>query len=261
MSDNNNENIKYAVELGQTLAAPRTLDGGKHPFVVMPDGAFALDLERYLPQPVRIKDVRSFFDLASFINYVNAFKASQTLIFADNITPNIVALMDYHLPDSPSWCSHKAEYAPRLTTEWMAWSKHEKTVFPQAVFAEFIEDNIADVVSPSGAELLEIAKSLEAKKNLDFKSAVRLSDGTQELVFSESVQTKVYVPTEIKLGISPFFNSPKYEVCARLRYRIVDNKLAFVYVLNRPQKVLEDAFARMLVEIEDKTKIKPFFGK
>lgn len=256
-----NANTQYAVELGQILAPPRYLDGAKHPFIVIPEGSVAIDLEKFLSQPIRIKDVRSFNDLASFIDYVNIFKADRTVIFADNTQPKIVALMDYHLPDNPSWCSHSAEYAPQLTNEWRTWAGKNNLVFTQSAFAEFIEDNIADVVSPSGAELLEIAQSLEAKKNLDFKSAVRLSDGTQELVFSESVQTKVHVPTEIKLGLSPFFNSPKYEVCARLRYRIVDNKLVFVYVLNRPQKVLEDAFARMLVEIEDKAMIKPFFGK
>jgi uncharacterized protein YfdQ (DUF2303 family) len=64
------------------------------------------------------------------------------------------------------------------------------------------------------------------------------------------------VPDKFTLGIVPFVGALGIEIDARLRFRIGnDGKLSFAYVLNRPFKVIRDAFLLARGEIEEKTGI------
>jgi hypothetical protein len=62
------------------------------------------------------------------------------------------------------------------------------------------------------------------------------------------------VPDFFVLGICPFVGAAGFEINARLRYRIGnDGKVSFSYILDRPFKVIENAFKAAREQIEAAT--------
>ena len=128
----------------------------------------------------------------------------------------------------------------------------------QEQFAHFIEQNLVDIVEPVSAEMLEISRSLIAKKSASFSSAIRLSDGSHQFSYDEDIKgsTKsgnLAVPETFKIGIPVFLNGTGYAIEARLRYRIKEQSLEMWYELIRPHDVFEDAFNAIHAEISKET--------
>ncbi len=166
------------------------------------------------------------------------------------------AVLDYHTdPATPSWNTHRALCALVKTVAWTEWAALNKKVCTQAEFATFLEDHIPDIASPAGATLVELARNFEAAKDVTFQSSQRASDGSITFAYNETVKENVRgatmkVPAEFVLGLAPFEGSPKYQVTARLRYRIADGgKLTLWYDLLRVQDVLDAAFNDVLADV------------
>src|SRR4051812_8724308 len=173
--------------------APKSDEG--RPFVVVPDKYRVHDLEPTLPQPISIRARPDFNTLDGLISYVDGYKGNDTAIFVNLDSGRVVAIIDYHGKPAPagnpaSWCHHCAVHTPDHTVEWQRWIGLDDHWLDQRAFAEFIENNVNDIVKPSGAEMLEIASSLEAKTAVDFKSGVRLENGSSRLTFNSSTEAK-----------------------------------------------------------------------
>jgi uncharacterized protein YfdQ (DUF2303 family) len=126
----------------------------------------------------------------------------------------------------------------------------------QASFAQFLEDNIPDIAEPAGAKLVELARTLEAKTDVQFDSHIRAENGAHRFVYIENVTAsssgtsgKIDVPPEFTLVLQPFEGSKTYDIKARLRYRITSKKLALWFELVRLQDVLKEAFDDELMKI------------
>jgi uncharacterized protein YfdQ (DUF2303 family) len=255
---------------GMDLADPRKPDGGRE-FIVLPKNSNVHDLERLLERPTRKRGLVTLHDLESFNRYVKAFGLAGTQIFAA-INPAgacIEAILDYHEArgsDAAGWGEHRAIYPCEQTVEWKRWISKNEQWLPQAEFAAFIEDHIEEIVDPSGATMLEIAKTLEARSNVEFKSGVRLDNGDHSLKFVVETKTtaggngELTVPAEFALGIAPFNGGPPYRVRARLRYRINDQRLFLRYELIQPHKVIEAACKELVATITAETGIAPLLG-
>jgi uncharacterized protein YfdQ (DUF2303 family) len=135
----------------------------------------------------------------------------------------------------------------------------------QVAFAAFLEDNLPDIAQPPGAQLLELARSLEVKRNVNFASSVRLDNGQTQLTYEEDVKGTaakgtIEIPERFILGLAPFEGCAKYRLEARLRYRMAEGKLAMWFDLFRPEEVLRDAFNAVRKQIVDGTAIEPLVG-
>ncbi|MGE5151190.1 MAG: DUF2303 family protein [Rhodospirillaceae bacterium] len=241
------DGLDKIIEAGQALADAKSVPGGTIPYAVVPVGAHIEELERLLPAPARARAAVTAKSAATFNAYVVAFKTSATAIFADQEEFTLVGVIDYHLPETPAWGSHRVTYAAPRSLEWQTWRGSSGKKMAQADFARFIEDNVVDIRSPAGADVLEVARGLQAQKSVQFVSAIRLSDGAQEFTYSEAVagstsKGKIKVPEEFKLGIPVFLGGDAYEVTARLRYRINDGQLLLWYEIYRPEYIERDAF-------------------
>jgi uncharacterized protein YfdQ (DUF2303 family) len=171
----------------------------------------------------------------------------------------------------PGWGDFKAAYACPLSVEWKRWmakSQHEKERkegMAQADFMQFLEDNLQDVVRPEGALLLTAAHNFEAKKDVSFKSATRLQDGSIAFLYDEKVNEvsqpgKIALPSEFTICIPVFEGGAKYEVDARLRYRVNGGGLVLWYELVKTHKILEHAFNTVLQEVSEGTKDVPIYS-
>ena len=145
------------------------------------------------PAPLRKRGTVRVFDAASFNAILEANDGDKATIYIDRDAdkPEIVAVLNGNGEGGPGWGDFRVEIVFRLTPQWKKWKHIDGKMLPQVTFAEFIEENIGDIVSPSGADMLEIAQDLSAKRSVDFKSNVRLADGRLQFQNIENIEAQV----------------------------------------------------------------------
>lgn len=265
-----NETQTEAVALNMLAASHQALrDVHGTPVALLPDGFEAHSFPELLPAPARKKGTTVLNDAESFIAVVNDQKGESTRLFSTIEPPTFTAVFN-HTAASTGWGDHRAHYAAPLAPEWKAWTGMDGKKTNQVELAQFIENNLIDVVfidkdapgaapgevgSPDGSTLLEVCRTLEAKKKVEFKSAIRLANGSTQFTYDEDVQGsarqgQLAVPEQFSLGIPVFENGDKYRVDVRLRYRISDGGALVMWLeLIRPHKTIEHAVQELRASI------------
>lgn len=257
--------IEALIAHGKALAEPFDHPQGGRA-VVVPNG-YRVECMAPIERPLCRIHARPVFDEAhSFTSYVNVFKNANSRIFADSVMQTILAALDYHHADNtPQYCAHNAIYSLPHSEQWLAWARIDGQEVPQALFAEFIEENALDIYEPASATVLEIAKSLSIKSTVEFDSAVNIANGTTQLRWSEKQDGKgrgdIEVPQKIKFGLPVFQGGDLVEVWAFLRTRIKDGRLSFIVKMHRSKLVQQEEFSRVVDLIGESTGIQPYFGK
>lgn len=279
-------------DLAQRAAAEmpdiREHDDGR--IAIWPKNQRIESLERFDSVPRRKRGSVECHDPDSFARYVRAHATDSTLVLGASTTtpPAFVAVLDYHAPETryeeaetaarlaethltrirdAGWAEHRAIYPLVLTAEWSTWTKASGCPLPQAEFAEFLEDNAPDIYVPPEAafakypnaeQMLDVALTLQAKKEVQFSSGIRLQNGQNRLNWVEAVNAtagsdgKLEIPERFAISVAPFVGASKYVIHVRLRYRIAQGKITFVYQLERPHKALEHAFSELTKVISEK---------
>lgn len=247
-----------AFNAGAALSESAAFEISQTPAVLIPEGYRVQTFEDHRQRPIRIERSVAAHTARAFVEYVKRFWDDGTMVFADSGKTVFTAVIDYHrsavLPD---WCRHYVTYKCPTSLEWGSWSEKSGKVMNQAQFAEFIEDNLVDIVQPIGAEMLEVAKTLDARSSVRFKSAIRLDNGETQLVYEEMIdgaagaKGQIKIPQTIKLALRVFQGEDPYEVEARFKYRIKDGALTMWYELVRPQRIIEDAFRGVMERIAE----------
>lgn len=258
--------IKRLLETGQAMAAPIDHPQGGRA-VVVPEGYEVQHLKPLAPKLHHVKQTVAMLNQASFSAYLNRFKTPESQILADYRQPLIAAVVDYHTPGQPAlpgYGEHRVTFQPPWSEEWARWRKIDNKPMEQADFAEFIEENYMDVAEPPSAELLDVVGSLQAKKNVEFHSGIRLQDGTTQLSYNEKIESKgkgtLKVPAEFSLGVPIFYGGERYKVRVLLRYRINEGALVFIAKINRREFVEQTAFNDIVAQVEAATGIAPYAG-
>src|ERR1051326_745785 len=167
------QDVQAILDAGKALGQPITNSDARQ-VILIPNGYKAEALEKFTEQyrlnPVRIKTRLQCTRAESFIGYVNEFKEDYTKVFVDLVkSVKLVAVIDYHHATAPDaiamWCDHLAVYEPPFTPEWQRITGGNKRRMNQLELLEFLEENQALIISPSGASLLELVGSLEGKSH------------------------------------------------------------------------------------------------
>ena len=259
----NRTETEAAVSAGLQLATIRSVDNT--PFVVIPENAKLERLDELLLVPTRKRGVHLMYELDGFIAIVGQEKTTHTRIYFESSRNQFTCVFNDH-GENPGWQDHRAVYACPTSVEWKAWTGKDGRQMGQVDFAQFIEANLPDLANPPAADMLEISRSLEAKKKVNFASGIRLSNGQNELTYEEEIsgtaaKGKLQVPEVFTIGIPVLEGGQRYAVEARLRYRIADGgRLTIWYELVRPHKVLEDAMLGVRTAIGEKTGITVLAG-
>lgn len=267
-TDNLQSGTRDALAAGYAMAEPRLAEIGANneiPFVVVPEGYRAEALEHLCERPAHKRAKVELRDAASFIAYFKLHQIGST-IWGTIEPPRFVAVFDDHRKDEPGWRQHTATYSCPLSPEWRTWIQTSGKGRKQAEFAQFIEDNLPDIIEPEAAHMLEVSRSLEAKKKVNFASGIRLSNGEVQFTYNEEIQGttqkgQLNVPEEFVIAIPVFENGPRYRITCRLRYRISEGEgLVMWHEVVRPHKVLEDAVMEVWQEIAGQTGVTIFHG-
>ena len=136
----------------------------------------------------------------------------------------------------------------------------------QSEFAEWIEDNMADIQDPGAAQLLDVATTIQATTGINFSSAKRLQNGQVQLQYTETIEARagatgaLEIPREFTLGLRIFKNGGGYLLKARLKYRLHSGGVKFHYELDRPERSVEDAFAGYVAILREKSGYQVLLG-
>jgi uncharacterized protein YfdQ (DUF2303 family) len=260
------EALAVADQLATSLAAtmaPREV--GQTVWLPLPDGYTPHDLtakrDQREPFDVRKRGTAQLLDLPSFITYCkDQAKTDQGYIYANTDTRSFTAVFnDYRNTDLPGWRDHRAHYAAAFTPEFRRWQDNNGPTKAknQTEFAEFIEDNFADLAPDCAQQLLDVATTIQAKTDINFSSAKRLHDGQVQLAYTEVIDAKagadgaLTIPREFELGLRLFKNGEGYKLKARLKYRLGNGGVKFWYELDRPERSIEDAFNGYIKTVQE----------
>lgn len=256
--------LQHLITLAQTVGKPIDHPELAAPVALVPAGVSIDTLEHLLPAPTRTRQKLTVLDAESFIEYVNRFANEATAVFCNGPEGRTFsAVIDYHQPLQPAWLSHVATYRCPTTVEWGRWKENDRKRMDQATFAEFIEENVKDITQreneatdPCAADMLEISRTLEAKKNITFRQGIRLDNGQVQLTYNEEIDGRageagqLRIPEQFFIAVKPFLGGDAFCVPARFRYRILEGRLQMWFELVRPDKVLEEAYNAVRQKIQ-----------
>ena len=270
-----------AIDAGVKIAGPQPLHDpdGRFFTQLVPAGARVenIDLaqlgQSLAAHPHRKQGTVHVQDAQSFIDYVGKHQLDCTEVYADLSRQKLVAVINAHAGSSDDTDGvaghgdHRCALELLPTREWQVWTARDKKALPQTEFAEHLEDNAHNVVSPDGATMLEIASSLLASTSVDFKSASRLHDGQVTFRYEETTQARagqtgdLDIPTTFTLSLRPFEGADPVDVVARFRYRITSGNLALSYALLNPEDIARQAFLDHVDVVRDEIAPPVFQGR
>ena len=224
--------------LATETAKPFIETAGRQPVMITRDDQRIISLELQLQSPLRIKGTNPrFYSLRDLQTYLvgQVGKNANPVVFADRKTLSFVAFLDYHhqgaaagdiTEENHRWLDHTACLQYEHSLQFKRWKEKDGVKFTQSAFAEFLEDNLADIVAPSGSEVLSFAATLEATSTEVFKSSVKLSTGETKFTFTNErtgdQDTKII--DQIIIGIPLWERGEKVQISAKLMHRLEEVK-------------------------------------
>lgn len=226
--------------------------------------AIEVDLEKFLPAPRTTTAQAVMGDDASFLAYIERHKTEASTVVWCDFDPqtyrlSFTAVFDDHANGQPGWRRHSAKFTPRMSNEWTAWTKANKTSMPQVEFAEFLERQELDIAQKEGRptclQMMEMATNFEASSDKRLRSSVRLQDGSIRLEYIDGEDEKTIQQMKLferfTIGIPVFWGGPAYLIDARLKHRSNAGKVSFHYELVRPDRSHEDAAHELIAKIRE----------
>lgn len=218
-----------------------------------------IDTDEYADAPRRPKGHRKVLDAASFCAYLAKHGTPLSEVWANSPTSDIVAIIDTHegAGKPAGWDKHKLTLDLVKSKPWLAWESIDGKLMDQVDFAEFVELRAIDIRVPTAADMLELAQHFTAKRSVDFESSEKIADGQVQLTYKENTTAKagqtghLDIPERLQLVLRPYVGGPSYYVWARFRYRLHGSVLKLGVVIERPQEILDAAFADIVTEIRE----------
>lgn len=260
--------INEAIKLGAALAAHRKID--ETPYVVVPTNYKVESLEGFQVAPNRVKTSPQFDCVKGFAGYVTEYASENSKLFVKLTGSGLraVAILDYHINSlEPSWCSWTARLDRGMSKEWGIWSGGSGLWKSQVDMAEFLQDNAPDVVSPTGAEMLELCSTFKQVASVEFGSGYNIQNGAVQLSYVENVggasgaKGNLHIPAGFSISIPVLDRGASVVIACRFRYRISDKKLLLRYDIPQVHKILDVVMTGAVAELEDLTKLQAFLGQ
>lgn len=263
-------NSAVLIALATSASTPDDINGYHH--VTVPNGYTHKDIteavEKAQLMPNRKSGTVQLKDLPSLLIYCEDQEDSfYGYLYADPDKRLVTAVFnDHRAANVPGWRDHRAEFQAEYTPEFKKWLGSNNKQMTQTEFAEFIEDNFADITEPAAQALLEMATTIQAKTDINFSSSKRLQNGQVQLQYTETIDARagangaLEIPKEFMLGLRIFKNGEGYRLKARLKYRLHGGTVKFWYELDRPERAVEDAFGGYVETLREKSAYQVLLG-
>lgn len=244
--------------LAEKAAAGRVHEINDVPFIVLPGGQM-VSLESLLEYPCRTKAKVSLDTIAALLDYLRDQRTAKDhpAVFANRSTCTFTAFMDYHSDGSGRWLDHSASVALKVSKEYETWVSAAGRWKSQGEMAEFLDDNLADIHTPTPAEVLTFVEKLEATRKETFKSAINQTTGEVAYTYSKENQAgneKLVILSEFTLGIPFFHRGDRIQVKAKLQHSIREGNdgravLQFRFKVQNPDQIKDKLWDEMLAAL------------
>jgi uncharacterized protein YfdQ (DUF2303 family) len=240
--------LEGALRFVAEQAAPALVEHGELAVLVTAEGATVENVTPWLEaareQPNRTRATVALESEEAFVAYCQEWRGEALVRVFAHVPPggggaSVEAVIGYDTPTVPSWRDHRVTWAPALSEEWLAWSKAWAAPMGQRELAEFIEDRLADLVTPGAgdtsvraladdlglefgtpAQVIAASRGLEVSASLAVRESVVLSTGASQVQFVEEARaTNVTVPGLFAVAIPLWEGGTRYLVPVRLRWR------------------------------------------
>lgn len=140
-----------------------------------------------------------------------------------------------------------------------------------ALFVQPKDPDTGEPISgvPSGAELLELVRSLHGHQNARFNTHLRLDNGAYSVAYEEEVQVSgtlvnkpgsLTLPPMIMGGFAVFEGASGYQVPARLKTRVSERRLSLWFETIALHKIVRESVDAIVAQVAEATMIKPLLG-
>ena len=237
-------------------------------------------------RPERKSGTATMLDVDSFIAHVNRHKDESSAAFLnpDRANPRIQAVLDYHrLDNSPRFGTHRSKYAFPLSDEWKAWIGQNGKAIGQVEFAAWIEDHILDLMDPASADdsikafanklgtqfatpstMVGLSRGLSIYAGHQMTKVVNLASGEGQMTFVEEHRDAQGAPLKIPgafvLAIPVFKGAERFQIAARLRYRVSGGAVSWFFELYQPERIFDAAISSAAETIQTGTALPLFVG-
>lgn len=267
---------------GLPSAVPAALYRGDNPRL----SSVAEIFEPYRLHPQRKTGTAHVTTLATFIELTRRHASEHSAVFADIdwTKPSLTAVIDYHperIHERADFCQHRVHYDFPLSDEWQAWRQANGAKMSQLEFAQFLEDRIAELATPTAeerdqlgelfattlavpTELVELSRGLQVNVDSRIRNAHVLASGEASIAFEETHQDAsgkpLRVPGMFMLSLAPFSRGEVLRTAVRLRYRARDGVLTWFYQIYRPDQFIADAVESALQQVAQETQLPVYAG-
>jgi len=213
-------------------------------------------LEKHLPVPARprgttiVSTVESFLALLGRTIEKHNILDNDVTVFGDVNAQALVAVLNHD-----GWGDHRIALKLVFSDLFAHWHGLDNKLVDQMKFAEHLSDGRAAIVTPAAADLMEIARTFKAKRNVTYESGVHLQSGDVSFTFHEETKAgagakgNVEIPERFELMLPVFQGGQMVPFFADLKYRADQGGLALGYRLDNPKLMVRLAFEQVLEEV------------
>jgi hypothetical protein len=224
-------------------------------------------VDKYAKGPRRIEAHIQLTDVDSLTSYLARFgdpfgvpADDPILIVAEIKAARIVAKIDYHTHDSPSWCGHTATLISQRTPEWGAFSNVNGKFQTQDEFARFLEKYSSWIIQPDAATVVELVENLEGTTTGTWSAKPNRTNGNFKFSHEEETITTVTVPVKLLIEIKPFYHSKSEPIGVRIQHKFVGGKPQFALIIDNIEEVEYEALLQTIQEVETATGLPVLVG-
>ncbi len=262
MSEFEKNIVAEAAALGAMIGEPKQAGGAD--FTVIPNSMKFVDLERYRSYPARVKRNTVLDTVESFMDYIDEFVGNRTKIYFNRNALTFRAVFDSHTLGQPSWGDHLATFKLTISRQWKTWLERAKKPMEPSTFAEFIEENAIDVLTPTSADLMELLLNFDVTSTVNFGSVSRIGKGLISLQYTEEVKqgartNQIEIPEKFELYIPVVEGGPRLKVTLRFHFKLKEGALSVWYDVVQKEQIQEEAVNQTILTIRTRFPETPFF--
>ena len=298
-----------------TVALPGTSESGldgKRVWGIWPKEMLARDLTdgllARLPNPERRTGTSEIHSLASLVAFINRMQEPHSILVADRPANQLSCIFDYHdavnavatAKDKaavdpgqpvdgalPQWGSFRCFFKFPFSEQWKAWSGKNKAPLTQFEFADWIEENISDIVEPealgsdaikklagqlglrlsSSTDLIKTARGIKMHADEAVEDAVNTTTGEIKVSYSQDLSEPESkrpaadaVPSAFLIGVPVYNGGVWYQLLVRLRFRFQRPRVTWFYDIYQIKKAELDAFESSCELVRDQTRLPLYYG-
>lgn len=215
------------------------------PFVVVPNDIKALDVEKMMPRPQRMRQRIRFTEALGFIDYFQTFRPHahpRLFVMGNDAGMRVASVFDYAMAPgkdhgaTPMWGEHIAYLELAYAPDYAELRKRNAAWMSQDEFALFVEENTHLFVNPTGADMLELAQELKGVRNASWQFGKRQSNNAVRLEYLETVEARsvkgeLMVPEYLEISTLIFNGYDAETFKAAFSWKMEGDKVKFSYRL------------------------------